>query len=159
MTIELPLPLPGPFREDCQCGCGRYGVRRQKTMNDGRNHVKGCTCARCRGSRYKQSSGARERRKATRLGGERAALSGALTGYDLRVPLRGGAYLVIEETTAANINRGILAWWASKTVSHKVARLLSLAGIRALMLPELTVMPTKDFEALVQCAREEADPC
>jgi len=124
-------------------------------MNDGLQHVKGCTCARCRGSRYKRSSGARERTKARRMGGERAALSGALTGYDLRVPLRGGAYVVIEETTNQSITRGIDAWWAGKTVSRKVARLLSLNGIRALMMPNLTVLPTVDFEALVRCAHEE----
>ncbi len=91
------------------------------------------------------------------MGGERAALSGALTGYDLRVALRGGAYAVIEETTNATITRGIDSWWSSKGVSRKVARLMSLHGIRALMMPNLTVMPTKDFEALIRCAHDEEE--
>jgi hypothetical protein len=144
-------PDPGP----CVCGCGLVGRPSRATFRDGLGpHNRGCKCPRCRGRNVKRSSGARERRKAKRLGGTRALFSGALTGYDLEVPLRGGGFLYVEETTNQAVCRGVNAWWTSKTIRKKTARLLVLPGLRALMMPEVTVMPTRDFEHLVQLAGE-----
>lgn len=141
----------------CPCGCGLEGTPTAQHRN-GERHVKGCGCARCRGRRQPRTAAARERRVARRLGGTRAALSGALCGYDLRVPLRGGGWLYAEETTAQATTRGLERWWAGKGVQDKCARLLALPGLRALVLPGLVVMPRADWEALVQLAAAGEEP-
>jgi hypothetical protein len=140
----------------CPCGCGLVGTT-TRAHRDGTRHVRGCVCPRCRGRNVKRSSGNRERRVARRLGGQRAALSGALCGYDLAVPLRGGGFLYVEETTNQGISRGLDRWWSGKGVQTKVARLLALRGLRALVLPDLVVMPRADWEALVQIAGEDEE--
>lgn len=153
MEVEPRLKPFGP----CPCGCGLEG-HTTAPLPGGERHVRGCGCARCRGRRRPRTAAARERRVARRLGGTRAALSGALCGYDLRVPLRGGSWLYAEETTARAITAGLERWWAGKGIQTKVARLLALRGCRALVLPDLVVMPRPDWEALVQLAADAPDP-
>jgi len=149
------LPLPGPEKSDCGCGCGMFGTLKRE-HRDGTRCVRGCPCRRCKGRNVKRSSGNRERRVAKRLGGERAVLSGALSGYDIRVALRGGVPLYIEETTAQNVTRGIESWWGNKTIVGKTARLMAQKdGLRMLMLPGLCVMPRADAEQLIQLAGED----
>lgn len=142
--------------EPCPCGCGLVGTT-TRAHRDGTRHVRGCTCPRCRGRNVKRTASSRERRTARRLGGTRAALSGALTGFDLSVPLRGGGFLYVEETVNRAVSRGLESWWASKGVQTKLARLLALHGLRAFALQDLVVMPKTDWEHLVRLAAEELD--
>lgn len=145
---------------DCPCGCGLFGAPLKKEHRDGTRHVRGCQCPRCKGRNVKRAAGNRERRIARRVGGERSILSGALSGYDIAVPLRGGGILVIEETTNASITKGVDRWWAGKGVSSKVARILAhRGGIAALRMPRLTVMPTADFDALARIASDQEELC
>jgi hypothetical protein len=140
---------------DCPCGCGLFGATK-RAHKDGVKHVRRCVCRQCKGRQVKHASGNRERRIARRLGGERAALSGALTGYDIRVPLRGGSFVLIEETTNVAFWRGALAWWNGKGTQHKLARLLAQKnGLRMALGPDLAVMPRADAEALLQIAGDE----
>jgi hypothetical protein len=149
------LPLPGPEKGECGCGCGLFGGLKKTPMKDGLRHVKGCQCARCRGRNYKRSATGRENRIAKRVGGERAPLSGALSGYDIRVPLEGGGWAFIEETTQANFCRGLDKWWGTAVVQLKLSRLLHRKdGLRVVMTPGLMVMPRVDGEALLKIARE-----
>ncbi len=154
MTQVNPRLKPDPAA--CVCGCGHIGRPKVKAFKDGLGpHARGCNCARCRGRNTKATSAKRELRKARKVGATRAPLSGALSGYDWRVPLTGGGYLFVEETTNQAITRGLERWWDGKGVQEKVARIASLPGVFALQTPGLTVLPTTDFEALVRCAREE----
>jgi hypothetical protein len=148
------LPLPGPEKDDCPCGCGLFGAL-TKPHKDGTRHVRRCVCRRCRGRNIKRSSGNRERRVAKRVGGERSPLSGALSGYDIRVPLAGGGYAFIEETTNQAFCRGLEKWWGTATVQGKLSRLLHRKdGLRVVRTPGLTVMPTVDADALLKLASE-----
>lgn len=149
------LPLPGPVKEDCACGCGLFGTPKKKKHRDGLRHVRGCVCKRCNGRNVKQTSGGRERRAARRVGGERAPLSGALSGYDIRVPLEGGGWAFIEETTNAAFCRGLDRWWLNQGTQLKLSRLLHRKdGLRVVFTPGLMVMPRVDGEALLRLARE-----
>ena len=162
--IVTALPLPGPTKAECggnreRCnapGCPLFGSTLRKTFRDGLPRVRGCGDPAARGSRAPKNAGSRERKTARRIGGERAPLSGALSGYDIRVYLRGGVPLYIEETTNRTVCRGIESWWASKNITGKTRRLLALrGGLRALVLPGLVVMPRVDWEQLVQLAGED----
>ena len=80
------LPLPGPQKADCACGCGVFGTVRQKMQRDGLRHVSRCTCRRCAAPRHKANASRRERKIAREtLRGFRAlslrrALGAACTG-------------------------------------------------------------------------------
>lgn len=149
------LPLPGPVKDDCPCGCGLFGAL-TKPHRDGTRHVRKCVCPRCRGRNIKRTSGNRERRIAKRVGGERSPLSGAMSGYDIRVALRGGGYAFIEETTNAAFWRGFLRWWLGTGTQTKLARLLHRQdGIRVVMGPTHMILPRVDGEALLRLAGED----
>lgn len=151
------LPLPGPVKDDCPCGCGLFGAL-TKPHRDGTHHVRKCVCPRCRGRNVKRSSGNRERRIAKRIGGERSALSGAMSGYDIRVALKGGGYAYIEETTNAAFCRGLESWWANAGTQSKLSRLLHRKdGLRVVMTPGLMVIPRVDGEALLLLAGEDLE--
>lgn len=145
MTQE-ELPLLGPIKVDCPCGCGLFGVQRKKAWGDGLRHVRRCECRRCRGSRQRPNARRREHVVAKALGGERDVLSGALSGADVRAHLWS-----FEETSNESIVRGIRRWWTSKGVRRKVARLYQRGGeAHALVLswdgrPQLVVTTWEDF--------------
>lgn len=144
MTAQLPLP--GPERADCPCGCGLYGVQRRRAWGDGLRHVKRCQCRRCQGSRHSRKASRRERRIAADLGGSREPMSGNLSGADVKA---GG--WSFEETSNEAVVRGIRRWWTSATVRRKVARLYARHGeAHALILswdgrPQLVVVSYEDF--------------
>lgn len=62
------LPLPGPTKAECPCGCGKFG----KPIRTRREHVRGCPCVACRNGRNAQGGKARHR-KFARLAGIRTA--------------------------------------------------------------------------------------
>lgn len=145
MTAQLPLQ--GPQKVACPCGCGVFGTPRKKAWGDGLRHVRGCApCNRCAGSRHGRNASRRERRIATDLGGAREPMSGALSGADVKA---GG--WSFEETTNEAVVRGFRRWWTSKTVRTKTARLLARHGeAHALILswdgrPQCVVVPYADF--------------
>lgn len=53
-----------PVRAACGCGCGTTGAPRRKDYGDGIEHVRGCTCWRCTGSRSRRRG--REKQAAAR---------------------------------------------------------------------------------------------
>lgn len=64
------LPLPGPEKGDCECGCGRFG-RLKRPNRAGLRCVRGCRCVSCRG-RQNRRKGQRKQRvaqKALRIPG------------------------------------------------------------------------------------------
>lgn len=140
------LPLPGPERADCPCGCGLYGVQRRKAWGDGLRHVKLCGCRRCVGSRQTGKARRREKRIAADLGGTREPFSGALSGADVKAGLWS-----FEETSNETVVKGFRRWWTSKTVTKKTARLFARHGeARALVLswdgkPQVVITPYVDF--------------
>jgi hypothetical protein len=149
------LPLPGPQKADCPCGCGTFGTPRRKAWRDGLGaHVRGCPCRRCAGSRNTKKAGARERRVARATGGAREPLSGALSGVDGRSGL-----WVWEETSNQAITRGFKFWIEGKGVQQKIARMMTKTGVRhALVLswgekqirPKYVVVPYEDWCGLVK---------
>lgn len=152
------LPLPGPQKGDCPCGCGLFGTVRKKKMADGLNHVARCQCKRCAGSRYGKNANRRENRIAKDTGGSREPLSGALSGID------GSSGLwVWEETSNRQIVATIERWWHSKGVRDKCARLMNRSGAaRCLILswgarlkPQLVVIPYEDWASMVRPADEQ----
>lgn len=140
------LPLPGPIKVDCPCGCGLFGAQVKRARGDGLRHVRLCQCRRCQGSRHRPKARRRENAIAAALGGERDVLSGALSGADVRAHLWS-----FEETSNVAITRGIKRWWESKGVRKKVARLYGRHGeAHALVLswdgrPQLVVASWEDF--------------
>ena len=95
---------PQSVKEDCPCGCTGFGVLRKKT-----GHVRACPCKRCEAPRYKQRATRREKKIARDLGGERHALSGALSGADVT-----GAGLCVEETANARVCGPVRTAWVRK---------------------------------------------
>lgn len=148
------LPLPGPLKRDCVCGCGTFGSPRRKAWQDGLGpHSKLCPCRRCEGSRHKKNAGARERRIAKNTGMERSPLSGGVSGFDL------SGVCWVEETSNRAITRGLRRWWDSQGVTKKLSRLLELPPVKpkALMLswdgkPQLVIMPFDSWNELQQLA-------
>jgi hypothetical protein len=55
-----------PVKVSCECGCAMVGAARSKNWGDGKVHVRGCACHRCRGSRNR-SSGLKKQRAARKL--------------------------------------------------------------------------------------------
>lgn len=117
------LPLQGPVKQTCACGCGLFGSPKRKAFGDGLRHIRGCECRRCRGSHYARNAGRRERRIASDLGGAREPFSGALSGADVKA---GG--WSFEETSNEAVVRGFRRWWTSKTLRRKTARLFARHG-------------------------------
>lgn len=149
----MTLPLPGPEKADCPCGCGLFGTVRKKTWSDGSRHVRSCKCRRCEGGRQKPRATVRETKFARETGGERSPLSGALSGYDVRVPLLGGGWVYVEETTQEAFCRGLERWWGNAGTQLKLSRLLHLQdGLRCVVTPGLSVMPTVDMKSLLAVA-------
>ena len=116
--MNRPL-IPGPVKALCACGCGLYGNLRVKSWADGLGpHVRLCQCNRCSGSRHKRNAGARERRIAKQLGGERSVLSGGISGYDIGTPI-----IKIEETSNRALVAGLRRFVESKQFQKKTSRL------------------------------------
>lgn len=141
------LPLPGPAKTDCPCGCGTFGTPRRKAWADGIGpHVRGCPCRRCAGSRHRGKATRRESRIARDTGGSREPLSGALSGVDGRAGLD-----VWEETSNESIVRGFRRWVTSKGVTDKTARLMKVTGVRRHLIlswdgrPRWVVTPYEDW--------------
>jgi hypothetical protein len=145
------LPLPGPLKAECPCGCGKFGAVRQKVQRDGLAHVRGCPCRRCAAPRHKNNASARERRVARDTGGERSVLSGALSGYDGRAGLH-----VWEETAEVAIVRGFRSWIEGKGVTGKLARLMGTSGyVRHFIVswdgkPRWVVTPYDDWASTIR---------
>lgn len=152
MTLEV-TPSLKPDPAPCVCGCGAIGRPRVRAWNDGLGpHNRNCVCRRCRARNYGRKASARERGIAKQLGGERQALSGALSGADVtgRVDL--------EETSNLAVTRGLRRWWESKGVATKRARLEARTSDapKALVLswgepckPQIVVMRWDDFRRMV----------
>lgn len=60
----MTLPLSGPLKQDCPCGCGRFGVLKFGPLK----HVKGCTCRSCAGRRAFKTGHRSEKPAAQKLG-------------------------------------------------------------------------------------------
>lgn len=144
---------------DCACGCGAVGRPRVKAWRDGLHHARSCVCRRCKAPTYRRAAAQRERAIAKATGGERNALSGALSGVDVSGPL-----VDIEETTNQAVVRGIRRWWSSKTVQSKVARLFAhaqVSGVPACLIlswdhrRRLAVMTYEDFAGLCKQRLDE----
>lgn len=84
------LPLQGPRKGDCACGCGLFGTLRKRPEN----HVRGCPCAKCRGkrNRAKGDSKARKARKALNLHGSNTRHEEHWSGT-VRVEVKAGAQI------------------------------------------------------------------
>lgn len=145
------LPLPGPLKQDCVCGCGVFGNPRRKAWQDGLGpHSKACECRRCQGGRTKARARRQEHRVAKDTHGERSPLSGQLSGADTV-----GGLVDTEVTANKTVVRGFLRWFTSKTVTTKCARLFA-RGLRptALVLvwggkPRAAIMEYESFRALL----------
>jgi hypothetical protein len=89
MTSErVELPLPGPIKDRCACGCGVFGTLRKRPEG----HVRGCDCPRCRGkrNRAKGDAKARKARKALNIPGANSRHEEAWSG-SVRVEVKAGA--------------------------------------------------------------------
>lgn len=154
------LPLPGPLKTDCPCGCGTFGTARRRAWNDGLEpHVNRCPCRRCKAPRHKNNASRRENRIAKDTGGERSALSGALSGYDGRSGLH-----VWEETSQVAITRTFRKWVESKGVTDKLERLMNLSGYNRHFIlswdgkPRWVCTPYEDWAAGVKAHDEPEAP-
>ena len=151
MTLPLDVErLPGPEKVLCPCQCGVFGTPRRKAWADGLRHVRGCQCRRCVGSRQAGKARRRENQLARDIGGARQPMSGNLSGFDL-----GSGLWVVEETANKSLVRGLFAWWDSKQIAKKTARLLAKSGVkRAFVCHEdgrtLVVMLWEDFAPAVR---------
>lgn len=141
-----PDPIP------CACGCGAVGRPRTKAWRDSLHHSVTCRCARCKAPTYRRAAAKRERAIAKDIGGERHALSGALSGVDVS-----SVIVEVEETSNVAVTRGIRRWFESLTVQRKIARLIAhgrVSGVpSALVLTwerrrRLVVMDYESFRAL-----------
>jgi len=146
------LPLQGPLKIICPCGCGVFGTPKRKAWGDGLHHVKGCgPCKRCSGSRAKKNAYVRERKIAKAISGERDAMSGALSGRDVHMGLWS-----IEETAEEALVRGLRRWWTSKQIRTKVARLMARHGEAHGFVaswdgrPQIVVVPYDDWVGQVR---------
>ena len=88
--MDDQLPLQGPRKGDCVCGCGLFGTLRKRPEN----HVRGCNCASCRGkrNRAKGDSKARKARKALNLQGSNTRHEEHWSGT-VRVEVKAGAQI------------------------------------------------------------------
>lgn len=140
-----------PELEPCACGCGLQGRPRKKVWKDGTAHVPRCQCRRCKGGRQGGNARRRENRIAKQTGGERAVMSGALSGYDGRSGL-----WVWEETSNVALVQGLRRWWESKQIRTKTARLMALNGYARAFIatwdgkPRLVVIPYEDWAGQVE---------
>jgi len=158
MTEVTNVLKPDP--EPCVCGCALVGRPRKKVWaGETVGHVAKCPCRRCKGGRQSPKARRREHRIAKDLGGERMALSGALSGVDVTGPVD------VEETAQVNLVRGLFRWWNSRQIQRKVGRLMARRLLpRAFVCwdPEsrgrrgLVVMEYGDFISLVKQATKEA---
>lgn len=75
-------------KAECACGCGLYGTPRQRPEG----HIRGCSCARCRGkrNRAKGDAKARKARKALGITGVNSRHE-ELWGGEIRVEVKAGA--------------------------------------------------------------------
>lgn len=116
------LPFAGPKKIYCPCtdpNCNLFGTPRKKLWaGETIGHVANCPCNRCTGSRHKRNAGARERRIAKQLGGERSVLSGGISGYDIGTPI-----IKIEETSNRALVAGLRRFVESKQFQKKTSRL------------------------------------
>lgn len=119
------LPLPGPAKVDCPCGCETFGTPRVKAWADGLHHVKACPCRRCVGGRQSAKARRREHRVAKAMGGRREPMSGNLSGVDVRSGL-----WVVEETANVALVRGFRRWIESAQIQRKLARISTKTGVR-----------------------------
>jgi hypothetical protein len=145
--VTNQLPLPGPLKVLCPCGCGVFGTPKRKAWGDGLRHVKGCgPCRRCTGSRSKSRASRRENRVARDIGGTREPMSGALSGKDVTAGL-----WALEETANVALVRGIRRWWTSDQIRRKTARLMAQHGVAHGFVcswdgrPQIVVMPYEDW--------------
>lgn len=144
------LPLAGPRKMNCVCGCGLFGSPRRKIwVGETVGHVKLCRCRRCEGSRHKKNAGARERRIAKNTGMERSPLSGGVSGFDL------SGVCWVEETSNQALTRGLFRWFDSQQIQRKLERLFSLSSVKPKAFlasragrPELVVMRFEDWNVL-----------
>lgn len=112
------LPLQGPRKMYCVCGCDKYGSPRRKVWRgETVGHVKLCECNRCTGGRVKARARTRENRIAKDTGLTRSYASGAHSGNDLH-----GSVLV-EETAQTSLVAGIRRTFESKQFQAKTARI------------------------------------
>lgn len=88
------LPLQGPQKGECGCGCGVYGTLKHPNRA-GVRCVRGCTCPSCRGKRNRASGGRKQSKAARALGIPRT--SGMHPGNEetfggtIRVEIKSGA--------------------------------------------------------------------
>jgi hypothetical protein len=140
------LPLPGPVKIACPCGCLLFGTPKKKAWGDGLHHVRACQCRRCKGGRTSSTARRRENRIARDTGGTREPMSGNLSGKDVTIGLWS-----IEETANEAIVRGIRRWWTSKGVRTKMARLMARHGEAHSLVcswdgrPQIVVTPYEDW--------------
>lgn len=87
---EYDLPLQGPRRGDCACGCGLWGTLRRRPLD----HVRLCKCKQCQGKRNRSKGDrkAREARKQLGIGGANTRHE-ELWGGDIRVEVKAGAQI------------------------------------------------------------------
>lgn len=82
------LPLQGPEKGECACGCGTFG----RIVGRPEGHVRGCTCARCRGRSNRAMGDSRARTARRTLG-----LTGPTTRHEehwggpVRVEVKSGS--------------------------------------------------------------------
>jgi len=150
-------PTRGPQKMSCPCSdenCNLFGTPRKKVWRgETIGHVRGCPCRRCAGSRHKKNAGARERRIAKDVGGERSPLSGAVSGWDIGTPV-----IKIEETSNHALVRGLRRYVESKQFTSKVRRLSEQTTFAWAFLaswegkPRWYLLPAESFRELHEWA-------
>lgn len=89
----MTLPLPGPEKGACGCGCDAFGTLR-RPWSDGTRCVRGCPCSRCMGKRNRAKGDAKARKARQVLG---------LTGVNTRHEEHWGGPLRVESKAGKQV--------------------------------------------------------
>ncbi|MBF83417.1 MAG: hypothetical protein CL489_02965 [Acidobacteria bacterium] len=101
------LPLPGPVKADCPCGCGLFG----RPVKKRRGHIRGCPCKPCLAGRNAQRGKAQHRKVARRIGAVGAGRGASSHEESWRGPWR------VEVKTGAQVGPILTRWRAAKAQS------------------------------------------
>jgi hypothetical protein len=131
---------------DCACGCGLFGTPRKRPEG----HVRGCTCARCRGQRNRAKGDAKARKARKALG-----IAGANTRHE---ELWGGA-MRVEVKAGAQVRPVFTAFLRAESQSEQHRPMGDPRPFALIAMPDgtsdgLVVMRLSQFTQLT-----DIDPC
>lgn len=140
----------------CACGCGKEGPARRKKWVDG-FHVRSCECRRCKAGGYGKAERRRVRRFSRAAGLTPAPASGNGIGFDA------GGVVLVEETAAEDVVRGLRNWWQNVGTQRKVRDVMRQRIKPGAFVaswdgkPQLVVMTPEHFIELCQATWEPGD--